>query len=65
LLLAVLGGLAEFERDLFTARTSEGRRRAVEAGVKLGRRLSLTAYQQAEVIKRRGDGESLTILAKS
>jgi DNA invertase Pin-like site-specific DNA recombinase len=65
LLLTVLGGLAEFERELIRARTSEGRRRAVEAGVKLGRRSSLSAYQQAEVIKRRAEGESLTVLARS
>ena len=37
----------------------------MEAGVKLGRRSSLSAYQQAEVIKRRAEGESLTVLAKS
>jgi DNA invertase Pin-like site-specific DNA recombinase len=54
LLLTVLGGLAEFERDLIKARTSEGRRRAVEAGVRLGRRSSLTAFQQAEVVKSYG-----------
>jgi DNA invertase Pin-like site-specific DNA recombinase len=65
LLLTVLGGLAEFERELIRARTTEGRRRAVEAGVKLGRRSSLSSYQQAEVIKRRAEGESLTVLAKS
>jgi DNA invertase Pin-like site-specific DNA recombinase len=65
LLLTVLGGLAGFERDLIRARTSEGRRRAVEAGVKLGRRSSLSAYQQAEVIKGRAEGKSLTVLAKS
>jgi len=53
LLLTVLGGLAEFERELIRVRTGEGRRRAVEAGVKLGRRSSLTTYQQAEVLKRR------------
>jgi DNA invertase Pin-like site-specific DNA recombinase len=29
----VLGGLAEFERDLIRARTSEGRARAVANGV--------------------------------
>jgi DNA invertase Pin-like site-specific DNA recombinase len=65
LLLTVLGGLAEFERELIRARTGEGRRRAVEAGVKLGRRSSLTAHQQAEVVKRRADGETLKALAKS
>ena len=65
LLLTVLGGLAEFERELIRARTTEGRRRAMEAGAKLGRRSSLSAYQQAEFIKRRAEGESLTVLAKS
>jgi DNA invertase Pin-like site-specific DNA recombinase len=65
LLLTVLGGLAEFERELIKARTGEGRRRAVEAGIKLGRRSSLTPHQQAEVIKRRAAGESLTALARS
>jgi putative DNA-invertase from lambdoid prophage Rac len=37
----------------------------METGVKLGRRSSLSAYQQSEVIKRRAEGESLTVLAKS
>ena len=32
LMLTVLGGLAEFERELIRARTSEGRARAVAAG---------------------------------
>jgi DNA invertase Pin-like site-specific DNA recombinase len=41
--LTALGGLAEFERELIKARTDEGRRRAMEADVKLGRRSSLTA----------------------
>jgi DNA invertase Pin-like site-specific DNA recombinase len=37
LMLTVLGGLAEFERDLIRARTSEGRARAVARGQKMGR----------------------------
>src|SRR4051795_4701211 len=37
LMLTVLGGLAEFERELIRARTAEGRARAVAMGVKLGR----------------------------
>jgi DNA invertase Pin-like site-specific DNA recombinase len=36
LMLTVLGGLAEFERDLIRARTGEGRERAKARGVKLG-----------------------------
>jgi DNA invertase Pin-like site-specific DNA recombinase len=35
LMLTVLGGLAEFERELIVARTSEGRARARARGVKL------------------------------
>ena len=40
LMLTVLGGLAEFERDLIRARTGEGRARAVARGQRMGRRLS-------------------------
>ena len=36
-MLTVLGGLADFERDLIRARTGEGRKRAQERGVKFGR----------------------------
>ena len=36
LMLTVLGGLADFERDLIRARTGEGRKRAQERGVKFG-----------------------------
>jgi DNA invertase Pin-like site-specific DNA recombinase len=36
LMLTVLGGLAEFERDLIRARTSEGRESAMARGVKMG-----------------------------
>jgi DNA invertase Pin-like site-specific DNA recombinase len=52
LMLTVLGGLAEFERELIRARTGEGRARAVANGVKLGRKRTLTHHQQQEAIKR-------------
>jgi DNA invertase Pin-like site-specific DNA recombinase len=57
LILTVLGGLAEFERELIRARTGEGRARAVARGVKMGRPHKLTAHQQKEAIKRRDRGE--------
>jgi DNA invertase Pin-like site-specific DNA recombinase len=57
LMLAVLGGLAEFERDLIRARTTEGRDRAKARGVKMGRPPKLTAHQKKEAIKRRDHGE--------
>jgi DNA invertase Pin-like site-specific DNA recombinase len=37
LMLTVLGGLAEFERELILTRTSDGRTRAKARGVKFGR----------------------------
>jgi len=37
LMLTVLGGLAEFERELIRARTGEGGKRAKERGVRFGR----------------------------
>jgi Resolvase, N terminal domain len=52
LMLTVLGGLAEFERDLIRARTSEDRARAVANGVKLGRKPTLTPHQQREAVNR-------------
>jgi DNA invertase Pin-like site-specific DNA recombinase len=42
LILTVLGGLAEFERELIRARTGEGRDRARARGVKMGRKPKLT-----------------------
>ena len=57
-MLTVLGGLAEFERDLIRARTGEGRARAKARGVKMGRKPKLTAHQQREAIRRRDDGEA-------
>ena len=53
LMLTVLGGLAEFERDLIRARTGEGRERAKARGEKMGRPPKLTPHQQREAIRRR------------
>ena len=57
LMLTVLGGLAEFERELIRARTGEGRERAKAKGVKMGRKPKLTDHQKREAIKRRDHGE--------
>jgi DNA invertase Pin-like site-specific DNA recombinase len=53
LMLTILGGLAEFERELIRARTGEARARAVKNGVKLGRKPKLTPHQIREVVRRR------------
>lgn len=66
LMLAVLGGLAEFERDLIRTRTSEGRARAMARGARMGRKPKLTAHQAAEAVRRRATGnETLAEIARS
>ena len=64
LMLTVLGGLAEFERHLILARTSEGRQRAQQRGVRFGRKQKLTAHQQQEALARRANGEALVDIAR-
>jgi DNA invertase Pin-like site-specific DNA recombinase len=53
LMLAVLGGLADVERDLIRTRTAEGRSRAKAKGKHMGRPPSLTHRPNG---KRRSDG---------
>jgi DNA invertase Pin-like site-specific DNA recombinase len=65
LMLTVLGGLAEFERELIRARTGEGRERAKSRGVKFGRPPKLTPHQRREAIARREAGETLVDIARS
>src|SRR6202047_4954600 len=64
LMLTVLGGLAEFERELIRARTGEGRARAVARGVKLGRKPKMTPHQMKEALRRREAGEPMRDIAK-
>ena len=65
LMLTVLGGLAEFERELIKARTGEGRARAKAEGVHMGRPPKLTPHQRREAIARRDAGEALTDIART
>jgi DNA invertase Pin-like site-specific DNA recombinase len=65
LMLTVLGGLAEFERELIRARTDEGRKRAQARGVRFGRKLKLTPHQITEALRRREAGEALVEIGRS
>jgi DNA invertase Pin-like site-specific DNA recombinase len=65
LMLTVLGGLAEFERDLIRARTGEGRARAKARGVKMGRPPKLTPHQVKEALCRRDAGEPMRDIART
>jgi DNA invertase Pin-like site-specific DNA recombinase len=65
LMLTVLGGLAEFERELIRARTGEGRARAKARGQSLGRPFKLTPHQKQEALARRDQGDLLSDIARS
>ena len=65
LMLTVLGGLAEFEREAIRARTSEGRRRAVARGIKLSRRPNLTPHQVREGLRCRDVGDAVREIMRS
>ena len=65
LMLTVLGGLAEFERELIRARTGEGRKRARDRGVKFGRPRKLTAHQRQEALARLASGETQADVART
>ena len=59
LMLTVLGGLAEFERELIRAR-------AKARGQSWGRPFKLTPHQRQEAVKRRDAGEeTLTEIGRS
>jgi DNA invertase Pin-like site-specific DNA recombinase len=65
LITAVLGALAEFERTMILARTSEGRRRAMDRGIRFGRKPKLSQFQVAEALARRANGEALADIGRS
>jgi DNA invertase Pin-like site-specific DNA recombinase len=65
LMIAVLGGLADVERDLIRTRTTEGRARAKARGVKLGPKFKLNAAERKEALARLGAGETSTAIGRS
>jgi DNA invertase Pin-like site-specific DNA recombinase len=50
---------------LIRARTGEGRERAKDRGVKMGRKPKLTPHQQREAIRRRDKGEPMREIART
>ena len=65
LMVTILAGLAEFERELIRARTSEGRKRAKQRGVKFGRPRKLTPHQRQEALRRLDEGETQADVART
>jgi len=65
LLVTVLGGIAQFERELIRERTDDGRIRAKARGVRFGRPHKLTSYQRREILDRLAAGEIQADLART
>jgi DNA invertase Pin-like site-specific DNA recombinase len=65
LMMTVLAGVAEFERELILVRTAEGRARAVAMGVRLGRRPKLDQEQCRQACARKIAGENLASIARA
>jgi DNA invertase Pin-like site-specific DNA recombinase len=65
LLVTMLAAIAKFERELIRERTGEGRKRAMANGVVFSRKPKLSDFQRNEAIKRRGNGETLSAIAKT
>lgn len=61
----MMGGLAEFERELIRARTGEGHARAVARAVKMGRKPNLTPHQVKEIMRHRANGEAELEIART
>lgn len=65
LLVNILAAMAEWERDVIKARTSEGRARAKKEGIRFGRPPKLTPHQVREAVSRMENGETLRAIARS
>ena len=65
LMLTIIGGLAEFERELILARTGDGRARAKAKGVRFGRPRKLTPHQRQEALQRLAAGETQADVART
>lgn len=65
LMLAMLGAVAEMERDLLIERTQTGLARAKIQGKTLGRPTKTTDAQRAEIIDMRKNGATISALSRT
>lgn len=64
LMLSVMGAFAEFERALIRERQREGIALAKQRGAYRGRRKMLSKELVAELVRRVGDGEKKSVIAR-
>ena len=65
MVVTILSAVAESERTRILERTKEGREMAIEAGVKMGRKPSITDETKQEVLRLIKDGIPKTTIAKN
>ena len=65
MMLTVLAGLAEMERELLVERIHDGLARARDANKKMGRPSKLSETQRADIKEKLSAGESVSQLARS
>jgi resolvase-like protein len=63
LMITVMGGVAQFERELILARTEEGIAKARKQGKKFGRPSALDAGQRRKIAERYAAGETMAELS--
>jgi DNA invertase Pin-like site-specific DNA recombinase len=64
LVITIMGGIAEFERELIRKRCQAGIDRAIAKGTKFGRRSVLDAGQRKKIADRYAAGETIAELAR-
>jgi DNA invertase Pin-like site-specific DNA recombinase len=64
LMMTIMGGIAEFERELIRKRCEDGIELAKAKGTKFGRRVKLSPEQRMVAADRYGKGETMAQLAK-
>jgi DNA invertase Pin-like site-specific DNA recombinase len=64
LMLTIMGGIAEFERELIRVRCEEGIAKARERGKKFGRPAALDAGQRRRIAERHAEGDTMAELAR-
>lgn len=63
MIMTVLSGMAEFERDLIRERTSAGRKAAMIRGVRFGRPKKMNAEQKTLALRLLNEGKSISEIA--
>jgi DNA invertase Pin-like site-specific DNA recombinase len=63
LMTTIMGGIAEFERELIRVRCEEGIQRAKDKGTQFGRPARLDASQKRKIAARYASGETMAELA--